>query len=96
MTRHPGAKDTGLIVEVADVSLARDRNEKARLYARAGIVVYWIVNLVDRQIEVYTNPTGPDPSPGYRQRLDYLLSQSVPLVLDGQWVAQVAVRDLLP
>ncbi|MBY0526953.1 MAG: Uma2 family endonuclease [Gemmataceae bacterium] len=50
--RHPGASDVGLIVEVADSSLIRDRQEKARLYARAAIVVYWIVNVADAQVEV--------------------------------------------
>lgn len=96
LSRHPGPADVGTVVEVSDTTLARDRDLKARIYARAGIGVYWIINLVDMQIEVYTDPTGPDPSPCYRQRQDFLISQSVPLVLDGQTVAQVRVRDLLP
>jgi Uma2 family endonuclease len=93
---HPGPPDLGVVLEVSDSSLARDRDDKGRLYARAGIVCYWIVNLVDRRLEVYTDPTGPDPSPAYRRRQDYGPADVVPLVLDGAEVARVAVRDLLP
>lgn len=66
LTRHPGPSDTALVVEVSETSLRRDR-AKRRLYARAGIAVYWIVNLIDSQLEVYTEPTGQDASPQYRQ-----------------------------
>lgn len=45
-----------LVVEVADTSLAKDRLRKGGLYARAGIADYWIVNLVDRVVEVYRQP----------------------------------------
>lgn len=44
-----------LIVEVADSSLAKDRGAKARLYAESGVIEYWIVNLIDRQIEVHSD-----------------------------------------
>jgi Uma2 family endonuclease len=94
--RHPGPQDMGLIVEVADTTLAYDRGLKLDLYARAGIPVYWIVNLVDRQVEVYTDPTGPGPAPGYRQRRDFGPADEVPLVLDGAEVGRIPVRDLLP
>src|SRR5579871_3042840 len=68
--RHPGPQDLVLVVEVADSSLRRDRGRKKRLYARAAVPVYWIVNLVDRQIEIYTDPTGPAEKPDYRSRTD--------------------------
>jgi Uma2 family endonuclease len=45
-----------LVVEVSDSTLAYDRGRKAAVYARAGIADYWIVNLIDRQIEVYRKP----------------------------------------
>ena len=38
-----------------------------KVYARAGIPVYWIVNLVDRQVEVYTQPSND----GYQSREDF-------------------------
>ena len=50
-----------LVVEVAESSLAWDRGEKGSLYARAGIADYWVVNLIDRVLEVYLRPV-PDPS----------------------------------
>ena len=54
--RHPGPGDMALVVEVADSSLSRDRGLKLRIYAKAGVPVYWIVNLVDGLVEVYTEP----------------------------------------
>src|SRR6266496_1478704 len=63
--RHPGPSDTGLVIEVADSSLLRDQRDKTRIYARAGIPLYWIVNLVDQRIEVYGQPSGPTPVPAY-------------------------------
>lgn len=93
---HPGPQDMALVVEVADSSLPRDRTTKCRLYARAGIPVYWIVNLPDTQVEVYTDPTGPDLNPCYRQRRDFSGAEEVPLVLDGREIGRIPVRDLLP
>ena len=95
-THHPGPADTGLVVEIADSSLSQDRAVKGGLYARAGIPVYWIVNLVDRTLEVYADPTGPAPTPGYRQRRDYRAGDFVPFVLDGVEIDRIAVSDFLP
>lgn len=96
MLRHPGPEDVPLIIEVADSSLDRDRGIKLRSYARAGIAEYWIVNLIDRQVEVYTDP---DPQaaggPAYRQRAVYGPGDSVPLVIAGALVADVAVAAML-
>ena len=55
---HPQPGDVLLLVEVADSTLKKDRGVKLGAYAQAGIAEYWIVNLVDDLIEVYTNPTG--------------------------------------
>lgn len=96
MTLHPGPADIALIVEVSDSLLGRDRTEKLRIYARAGIAIYWIINLVDAQVEVYTDPTGPDAAPQYRQRQDYDRNADVPLVIGGATAGQVPVRELLP
>jgi Uma2 family endonuclease len=56
LDRHPGAEDIALIIEVSDTTLQRDRTVKKRIYARAGISIYWIVNLVEEQVEVYSQP----------------------------------------
>ena len=96
LDRHPGPNDVGLVIEVADTTLQRDRGFKKRLYARAGIPVYWIVNLSDNQCEVYTEPSGPEPQPDYRQRQDYGASDVIPVVLAGVEVGRIAVQELLP
>lgn len=96
LQRHPGPQDAAVVIEVADTTLNRDRQDKGRLYARAGLPCYWIVNLNAMQVEVYTDPSGPDANPGYRQRRDYGSQAAVPLVLDGQERRPVPVRDLLP
>ncbi len=94
--RHPGPGDTGLAVEIADSSLATDRKLKARIYARAGIPFYWIINLVDRQIEAFADPTGPAEEPSYRSTNTYRDGDAVPLTLDGRECPAVVVAALLP
>jgi Uma2 family endonuclease len=95
-SRHPGPGDIGLMVEVADSSLDLDRTTKQRIYARAKIPVYWIINLIDRQVEVFTEPTGPGARPQYRNRQIFGQDDEVPVVLDGQEVGRIAIRELLP
>lgn len=92
----PGAEHVFLIIEVADTTLRTDRGRKKRLSARARIPVYWIVNLIDRQIEIYTEPAGAGKRADYRQRRDYGLDDAIPVVLDGETVGHLAVRELLP
>jgi len=96
LDRHPVAKDLALLVEIAGASLQRDRCYKKRIYAAAGVAVYWIVNLLDGQVEVYSDPTGPAKQPDYRQRQDYSLSASVPVIIGGKEVGRVPVRQLMP
>jgi Uma2 family endonuclease len=55
---HPAPADIILVIEVADSTLNFDRNTKAPLYAAAGISEYWIVNLVDDRLEIYSQPQG--------------------------------------
>jgi Uma2 family endonuclease len=93
--RHPAARDVTLVVEVADSSLDQDRGEKQRIYAAARIPVYWIVNLVEGQIEVYTLPRA-GRSPAYRNRQDFRPGEQVPVVLAGKEVCRLRVRELLP
>jgi Uma2 family endonuclease len=54
---HPRPEDIALLIEVADHTLLRDRGPKLLAYATARVNEYWIVNLIDRQLEVYTQPT---------------------------------------
>lgn len=79
--------DVPLVVEVSDSSLADDRGFKARLYARAGLPEYWIVNLRDRTIEVYRRPE----QGAYTETLVFHEVKSVAV---GN--RTVAVADVLP
>ena len=69
----PRPADVLLVIEVADSSLAYDRAVKMALYAGAGMPEAWIINLIDRWIEVYR-----DPSPaGYTTLLKILPGKSI-------------------
>lgn len=96
LDRHPGPQDTVLVIEVADATLRRDRGIKKRLYARAGIPVYWIVNLNQLQIEVYSQPDQTAAVPDYRQQQVYQGVDQVPVIWDGIEVGQLLVSDVLP
>ena len=85
---HPGPADLALVIEISDSTLARDQGFKKAVYEKAVIPVYWIVNLVDRRVEVYTNPGQVGEKPDYRQRQDYGEADNAPLVVAGQEVAQ--------
>jgi len=89
--RHPDPADVALIVEIAKSSLTEDR-KLAETYGGGGIPIYWIVNLVHRQLEVYAKPAN-----GTYSSLTILKkNELVDLIIDGQAVAQIAVADLLP
>ena len=80
---HPKTAD--LIIEVAHSSLSFDRNEKASLYARSGIPDYWIVDLVNRRVEVYREPLS-DAQGGYSYAQRQTLSPDAavtPLLIPG-------------
>jgi len=96
LDHHPGPDEVALIVEVADVTLRRDRTTKKRLYAESGIAVYWIVNLVDRRIEVYGDPSGSGASRDYTVRRDFGVTDTVPLVIKGEQAGEIAVEMILP
>ena len=85
-----------LAVEVSESSLGFDRERKGSLYARAGVPDYWIVNLVDRVVEVYRDPT-PDPAAafGWRYRSVQRLTAPATVALFRLPSAAVAVADLL-
>ena len=92
LSRHPLASEIGLIIEVADTSLLRDQRDKSRIYADAGIPAYWVVNLIDYRIEAYADP---DQTPAYRSVTFFSRGESIPLMLDGQVIAEISTDDLL-
>ncbi len=91
--RHPAPADVAMLIEVSDSSLAQDRGIKRTVYARAGIAVYWIINLVERQVEVYSRPTKDGR---YRSRKDFKPGQLVPIAIEGRELPPIPVDDLLP
>ena len=93
LERHPGPGEVPLVIEVSDSSLARDRGLKARIYARAGIPNYWIINLVDRVIEVHTEPTDQ----ATYARIETVAPEgAILLTIDGVEIGPIPARDLLP
>jgi Uma2 family endonuclease len=89
--RHPEPPEVALIVEVAKSSLAQDR-AMAEVFGRAGIAAYWIINLIDRQVEVYSNP-GPV---GYHTLEVLAPGHVLSVMIDRVEVGQIAVDDILP
>jgi Uma2 family endonuclease len=92
-SRVPEPADVALLVEVSDSTLSTDRGLKLPAYAKDGIPVYWIVNLVDRQVEVYARPV---KAGRYRSHKVYKPGQQVPVVIAGQQLSPIAVDDILP
>lgn len=96
LDRHPGAEDIAMVIEVSDTTLQRDRTVKKRIYARAGIAIYWIVNLVEGLVEVYSQPIVDVEQPDYTQRLDFGRSAVVPITIAGIEICAIAVNSILP
>jgi Uma2 family endonuclease len=90
--RTPESTDVALLVEVSEFTLDRDQGEKLSAYALGGIPVYWIVNLVDGQVEVYT---APSPG-GYQSKHIFAPGLYVPVVIGGNEIGRIAVLDILP
>jgi Uma2 family endonuclease len=93
--QHPTS--AALIVEVSDSSLDYDRGRKASLYARAGVAEYWIVNLVERRLEVRRGPR-PDASQPFGHGYADVTTLTPPAVVSPLADSQVslAVANLLP
>jgi Uma2 family endonuclease len=90
---HPTRAD--LVVEVSESSLAFDRGHKGSVYARAGILDYWIVNLVDRVLEVYREPAPDAAAPfGARYARREVLDSSRQVSPLAAPHASIHVRDL--
>jgi Uma2 family endonuclease len=85
-----------LIVEVADSGLRLARGRKAAAYARAGIADYWIVNLVDRVLEVFREPARPESAPPRWRYAAVLTLRDDAAIEPLAARAAVRVADLLP
>lgn len=92
---HPRSADIALVIEVSDSSLAYDRDVKGHVYAKANIPCYWIINLVDRHVEAYGDPSGPTADARYRQHQTFGGNERVGLTIAGRQVAEITARDLI-
>ena len=55
-TRHPCSQDVYWLVEISNRTLAKDLTEKSTVYARNGIREYWVIDLVNNKLHLFTNP----------------------------------------
>ena len=94
-THHPTPNEIALVIEVADSSLEFDRDEKGRVYARAGIPIYWIINLRDSTIEVYSAPASNQGTPSYQRRDVYTVHDLMPLSVPGMAATSIPVQELV-
>ncbi len=86
----PGASEVLLLVEISDATLSLDRNRKARLYSRAGIMDYWALDVRGRRLFVHREPGSEE----YGSVLEYAADESIaPLAAPG---AVIHLRELLP
>ena len=86
-----------LVVEVSESSLTADRDHKGSLYARAGVADYWIVNLVDRVLEVYREPARDPGAPfGWRYPSGAVYGPDASISPLASPSALIRVSDLLP
>ena len=90
--RHPGPADVAIAIEISNSTLVKDRGEKLVNYAKGRIGIYWIVNLIDRQVEVYTLRRRG----GYGKPRIFKSGQSVPVVINGNEVGLIVVDEILP
>jgi Uma2 family endonuclease len=92
---HPARP--ALVVEVAESSLSLDRGHKGSLYARAGVADYWILNLVERLLEIYREPIlDPTTRFGWRYASLEILAPVVSAAPLAAPAARIPVSDILP
>jgi Uma2 family endonuclease len=102
--RHPSGTDLGLVVEIADTTLERvgdsravlPRTLKKQLYAEAQIPCYWLINLPERSLTIYTNPITQGERSDYQQSATIDETGVVPVVIAGQEWGAIALSDILP
>ncbi|EAW38640.1 Uma2 family endonuclease [Lyngbya sp. PCC 8106] len=80
LSSHPTEEDILLLIEISDSSLEYDQEIKLMAYAENHIKEYWIFNLIDRQLECYSEPYQKhNQSFSYRQKLIFLPNETVTL-----------------
>jgi hypothetical protein len=80
-----------LVIEVADATLGLDLGPKCRSYARNGIRCYWVVDIPNQILHVFTRPTGPVDEPSFLQHQMLKGKDRVPLRIKDQVIAELKV-----
>jgi len=88
--RHPEAPDIYLLIEVADSTIAKDRNQKARIYAKNRVLEYWILDLQKRQVYVFRQPE----EGVYREKL--ILNSDDSITMQAFPDVAIALNDMFP
>jgi Uma2 family endonuclease len=92
---RPSPSEILMVIEVADSSYSRDRRIKAPIYAESGISEYWIVDVNQSQIEVFTDPK-MDEKPVYGSSMTYRVGDWLPFSILGTEYACIEVKELFP
>jgi len=96
LDHHPEPQDVGLVVEVADTTLAVDRGRKLSIYARAQLPEYWIINLARSCMDVYRHPIiSADGTGHYSVMVTYHSGQMVSVMLHESPVGEIEVDAVL-
>jgi hypothetical protein len=88
--RPPNEHDVAFLVEISDSSYAEDKDSKLRLYEQFGVPEYWVVDLKNRQVEVFALEQRSFGAP-----LVYTQTDEVPITLDGRSYGRIAISTLL-
>ncbi|MEM7800975.1 MAG: Uma2 family endonuclease [Chloroflexota bacterium] len=92
--RHPNGEEVGIVIEIADSSLLRDQTTKRLIYAAANIPTYWVVNLRDQQIELYSNPINGN-NPDYGSKQTFQFDQACPIHIDEKKIGDLTLSEHL-
>lgn len=90
--RHPNEHDVGLLIEISDSSLTKDRAVKGVIYAQYGLPEYWIVNLIEEHIEIYKQD--PNKKDKYLPPVLVGKDQHLTVELDGKVYGQIRASKL--
>jgi Uma2 family endonuclease len=93
--RYPDPRDAAILIEVAVSSLRKDLTVALEKYARAGVPAYWVIDVLGRRILAHSEPRMEDGRGIYGKAETYQAGQTIPLVLDGQPVAQIPFDEIL-
>jgi Uma2 family endonuclease len=87
--RYPGPKDVGILIEIAVTSLKTDLSDSLEAYARAGIPVYWVVDVAGKRVLVHSEPATIENRGRYGKVEIFGPGGQVPLMLDGFKAAEI-------